>query len=60
MDNKGQHITMTVEQLAHTANAVAREHILQMLKELQEIRDKGMDLQNYILVKELLYKYSTN
>lgn len=53
-------ITLTLAQLNEFGDESARFHVLQVLKEVQEWKDKGHDLQTYICLKQFLYTYSRN
>lgn len=60
MNNEVKHITISVDLLTDISNEVARKHVLQLLKELQDWKDRGKSIQNYILIKEHLYIRATN
>lgn len=60
MTTENPYVTLTLEQLEDHKNEHARMHVLQMIAELQEWKDKKLDIQNYILLKKYLYTYNRN
>jgi hypothetical protein len=58
MDNVVIHITLS--QAKAIAAEEARRQVLTMLQELQQWRDSGSDIQNFILIKTNLYTKSTS
>lgn len=60
MIDQKAHITVTAEVIEQISNEVARTHVLRLLDELQEWKDKGLSIQHYILIKRNLFSNPKN